>query len=294
MRFLTVVNYAYGMSYEQVEASFVSWANKEPNIRAAIVNGSRARSYKPADEWSDLDIILFTTTPDAYSDNTGWLSEMGDIWLMVKTIALEASPEWLVIYEGGVRVDYQIEPATGTLRQLVQRPIYEPALRRGYRILFDKDESGAETLSYTYRTMCYTLPSPAEFTELVTRLLLFAERTARVLCRGELWWAKELCDIKMKECLLQLLEWHACATNGQEHDIWRNGRFLHDWITPDAAAALPATFATYEIADIRRAMLATVDLGCQLARETAEIWRYDYPHQAEAKILDWIHSLDCT
>jgi aminoglycoside 6-adenylyltransferase len=279
------------MSYKQIETNFLGWAKNETNIRAAIVIGSRARAHKPADQWSDLDIIFFTTTPDVYYSNSDWLADMGDVWLQVQNMALTGSPEWLVVYRGGFKVDYLIGPATDTLNQLTQSDIYEPALRRGYRILFDKDQSGAEAVRRPYEPYCLQQPTPAEFAEVVTRLLLFSERTAKVLLRGELWWSKHLVDTKVKKYLLRLLEWHACAVYGEKHDIWHNGRFLHEWIHPDAAKALPGTFATYDIEDMWRATLATVELGCWLARETAVLWEYDYPHQTEQEIMAWIRKL---
>ena len=44
--------------YENLEKNFVSWAQAKEDIRAAFMVGSRARSDHPADEWSDMDIIL--------------------------------------------------------------------------------------------------------------------------------------------------------------------------------------------------------------------------------------------
>jgi aminoglycoside 6-adenylyltransferase len=234
---------------------------------------------------------FFTTTPDAYDSNSHWLSEMGPVWLKVKNLALASSPEWLVIYQGGFKVDYLIGPATGTLHQLIQNPIYQPALRRGYRVLFDKDQSDATNLLPGYNSYCVQPPTAEEFNDIVSHLLLFSERTAKVLSRGELWWAKHLCDTQLKEYLLKLMEWHACAMYGSEHDIWRNGRFLHEWIHHDAVKALPDTFAVYEINDLWRAMLATLELGCWLAQATAVLWEFEYPYQAEQQITTWIRKL---
>lgn len=279
------------MPYEHIEAKFVAWAKNEPNIRAALLVGSRARNHKPADEWSDLDLILFTTTPDAYFVNSEWLSQMGEIWLCIENEALESSPEWLVLYRGGYKVDYLIAPATAPLSELVKIPIYEPMLRRGFRVLFDKDESEADKAPLDFATRCYGQPSPQAFLNIISRLMLFSERAAKILTRGELWRAKFLCDIQLKEYLLILLEWHACAVYGESLDTWRNGRFLHEWIHPHAAQALPATFAHYELDDMWRAVLATLELGCWLGRETAVLWQYDYPQQAEQEITAWIQQL---
>jgi len=51
-------------SMEQIEQRFTAWAQTQPDIRAAMVVGSRARTDHPADEWSDLDILVITTRPE--------------------------------------------------------------------------------------------------------------------------------------------------------------------------------------------------------------------------------------
>ena len=56
---------------EQLEDRFVTWAKGRPDIRAAIVIGSRARRERPADAWSDLDIVFFTTNLHELRVNAG-------------------------------------------------------------------------------------------------------------------------------------------------------------------------------------------------------------------------------
>ena len=279
-------------TYKEIEEAFSSWAYNEANIRAAIVVGSRARAHKSADRWSDLDLIFFTTTPDAYLVNTAWVAKMGEVWVQVETSAQLGNPEWLVLYAGGFKVDYMIAPATDTLRRLMESLAYDPLVRRGYRILFDKDNSGADELELPVETRCVQQPTEAEFLDVVKRVWLFGERTAKVLRRGELWRANHLCHNRLKGYLLDLMEWQACAVYGEEHDTWRNGRFLHEWATPRASAKLPHTFGGYDKDDLWRALLETMELACDLARETAAIWQYDYPAESEQQIMAWIRTLE--
>jgi hypothetical protein len=44
--------------YNRLSENLVSWAQAQDDIGAAILIGSRARSDHPADEWSDLDVLL--------------------------------------------------------------------------------------------------------------------------------------------------------------------------------------------------------------------------------------------
>ncbi len=54
------------IAYEHLIDRFIRWAQTEDNIRAAVVIGSRARVDHPADEWSDLDLIILADDPEPY------------------------------------------------------------------------------------------------------------------------------------------------------------------------------------------------------------------------------------
>ena len=69
------------LTCEQSIERFVARALTQPDIHAAIVVGSRARADRPADEWSDLDIVIFVTDPEPYLTSTDWLNNMGDFWI---------------------------------------------------------------------------------------------------------------------------------------------------------------------------------------------------------------------
>src|SRR5437016_3888081 len=58
-----------------------TWAEGNPDIRAAFLVGSQARTDVPADEWSDLDIPLIAVNPDHYLATTGWLNDLGEPWI---------------------------------------------------------------------------------------------------------------------------------------------------------------------------------------------------------------------
>ena len=77
-------------AYEHLIAKFVPWAQAREDIRAAVVIGSRARGANhPADEFSDLDIILVVTDPQSYIAAGGWVEAIGHPWLAF----VEATPD---------------------------------------------------------------------------------------------------------------------------------------------------------------------------------------------------------
>jgi aminoglycoside 6-adenylyltransferase len=325
------------MHYDQWERDFVTWARARSDIRAAIVVGSRARLDHPADEWSDLDLILFTTNPSVYVAQTGWLNELGEVWVTVLNHTGH-DPEWLVMFADGLKVDFALAAvpegagSTADLSQLVaasrekarmppsksgggiasgglgaavlrrlfpwKKPRsllrgsspYQAVLQRGVRVLFDRNDPQAKLTLPLSERGSPAHPKPDEFLAVVNHVLLYAARTARFLRRGELWRAKRQCDGDLKQRLLTMLEWHARATKGLEHDTWYDGRFLEEWADPRAIATLPETFATYDKEDLWRALFATLDLFRWLAAETAELLGYAYPALAEDRVTEWIRS----
>jgi hypothetical protein len=112
-----------------------------------------------------------------------------------------------------------------------------------------------------------------------------------LLRRGDLWRAKQACDCQLKQYLLSMLGWHAQAKHGPGWDTGYDGRSLSRWADPGAVETLPATFGAYEASDLKRALLATLDLYRRLAVEAAAQWSYLYPEQAHERIAGWIGSV---
>jgi aminoglycoside 6-adenylyltransferase len=80
----------------------------------------------------------------------------------------------------------------------------------------------------------------------------------------------------MKWILVRMLEWHA-----GDRDTWHEGRFLEEWANDRALTELRQAYATYDGADVKRALLATMDLFSWVTRETGERLGFDYPVDEE-------------
>jgi aminoglycoside 6-adenylyltransferase len=271
------------LGYERLTQKFVTWARAEPNIRAAIVIGSRARTDHPADGWADLDIIVFTTDVERYIISADWVENVGVHWLSFVERTPGGGRERRVLFDGGLDVDFALNPAAD-LAHLAKGPIspdVTDVIRRGVRVLVDKDDLLAQLDTRDLQAPPYQPPSESEFLNLVHDFWYHTVWTVKHLRRGEVWWAKSCCDMHMKERLRRMLEWHARAVQGPDHDTWMRGRFLEEWADPRAVAQLPEVFAHYDRQDIAHALQATMALFRWLAIETAQRWGYDYPAAGE-------------
>jgi aminoglycoside 6-adenylyltransferase len=297
---------------DDLERRFVVWARDRPDVRAAVVVGSRARTDHPADEWSDLDIGLAVTHPDRYLSSTDWIKDIAPVLTLYRD---SSGPTYHVLFEGALDVGVAIIPhvqvklATRFVPVLRRLPfLYRlPGLgqlraalteaaeyyRRGGRIILDKDGVAQRFLALLPRLAPPdALPNPSQFTETVSEFWFAAVWTAKHLRRGELWWAMtEGCDGQMKSLLLRMIEWHAKAARGRDVDTWEGGRFLEEWADARVLERLPATFAHYGARDVEQALLATMDLFRWLATDIAERLGYPYPTASDEYVTKWV--TDC-
>ena len=114
---------------------------------------------------------------------------------------------------------------------------------------------------------------------------------AKKLQRGEIWQAKSVCDCYLKRLLLRMAEWQAKARNGPDYETWHDGRFFDKWADPRVLESLRQAYARYDDQDIRRALLATMDIFGPLSRETAELLGFTYPILGEEKATGLVTQL---
>ncbi len=283
------------LTYEDVIDRFLAWARPQPDVRAVMVVGSRARTDHPADAFSDLDLVVVTTDPDRYLSQTDWLESLGTPWLtFLERQAVGEGLERRVLFEGALDVDF-VPLANEAVRRMVLEgwpPEVAAVFRRGFRLVLDKDDllnliAGvpAETSSFA------SPPTQEEFLALCHDFLYHAVWAAKKLRRGELWIAKSCVDCYMKQLLLGMLEWHARSERGWDHDTWHGGRFLEEWADQRTLEGLRKAFAHYEEADIRRALLATMGLFRRIGRETAGRSGCAYPEDADQRVRAWVVDL---
>jgi aminoglycoside 6-adenylyltransferase len=246
--------------------------------------GSRARTDVPADEWSDVDLVLVVEEPARYLDDTGWLRELGTPIATFVEPTLMGQRERRVLWEDGLDVDLPILPIPVAKAFLEEQ--VGPAgtvVRRGARVLLDRDGWLTEAVDQARSTHP---PQPAldqpALDRLVNDFWYHALWTARKARRGELWVAVECCDGVLKQLLLEMLRWSARLRAGV--DTWHGGRFLESWLDPETRARLPATFAGYDAERLAPALLATAELFRQTTREVSEAAGLRYPEEVDRRV----------
>lgn len=211
--------------YHEIKRRILLLAKAHVEIKAVVAIGSSTRSDVPADEFSDLDLIIAT------DDTVVWLygnlpAELGDVKISFVEPTLGGGMERRVLYGGWLDVD-MIVFTTEQFLNAVNDGTANWVMNRGYRVLHDR--IGAAELLKQKITLEIHKPdfSESEFQNLVSNFYFHTVWAAKKLLRGELWSTKMCLDSYLKNLLLKVLEVHAVTKN--HADVWHDGRFLDRW-----------------------------------------------------------------
>ena len=297
--------------YEAFLARFVPWAQARDDIRGVVLVGSRARTLQPADELSDIDLMLITTRPKFYFTTGAWLNEFGALCFTYRQPPVVGERNIrTAVYEGPVQVDFAIVSdletrwAGAVLRLLARFPRLVRLLPRS---LADQIEAwfailrkgtppalvnkrGAAMRMHGVRPpdTRVRVPTQAEFDEVVAAFWSHCLWTSKLVLRGELWMAVFVSDHLAKAFLLQMLEWDATGRTGAASDVWYNGRFLEHWADQRVLRRLADAFPRYDERDIWNALQGTMYVFSMVAREAASRLGRSYLDRAETKTREWV------
>jgi len=272
--------------YENIERNFVSWAQSREDIRAAFIVGSRARKDHPADEWSNMDIIFYTSEQEYYLSNHEWINNFGDVCTSFSAETAGGDPECLTLFDGGWQVDFVIH-TSDNLNDMVKNKIVPKNFYRGVKVLIDKDNIANYIMPQHTKVLQENPLSEENFLQSVNMFWFFTLYTAKQILRNELWVVKVI-DGSMKQLLLQMIEWHEKTVNGIEYDTWHAGRFLCEWASKKTQEELQNSFGHFDGVDSWRALIATITLFKRLSHEIAERMNFSYPYNLEKCVCEWI------
>lgn len=272
-----------------LQQRIIQWAESCPDLRALLVVGSQARRGRPADEWSDLDLMLLFRNPNPYLANQDWIRSLGPVLVLLPHETGEGDPEFLVLFEGGYKVDFVVYTAD-YLQEIVRTQHVPSVYLPGFIILVDKDGLAAQLPLPPGTPPAMDKPSSQDFVRNVETFWYGALYVAKQIRRGNLWVVKYR-DWTMKEIMLTMLTWHTRATQGWDLETWHDGHAMAEWTDPQTWGELQHVFGQFSAADSWRALIATMDLFKRLAKEVAAAEEYSYPQAVDVKISNLIENL---
>lgn len=268
-------------------SGIVAWCERQVDVRALILTGSRAR--EEWDDLSDFDVEMYVRNSKPYIESDRWMSEIKPVWVYLPLEDDMGYPTRLVIFDGGVKVDFSIYPVSLLEQNIVDKRL-GPPYSRGYRVLLDKD-SMTDKLSATSQQPPHSeQPGQRDFDNLVGEFWFEAYHVAKYLRRQDLWTAK-FRDWGLKQLVLKTIEWYEKTVRGWNYDTHHDGIRMKEWIEPTIWDRVNKTFARFDVTDSWRALDETTALFRDLAGSVANQLNYRYPQEIDENLSRYIQSL---
>ena len=269
--------------YASILQSIQDFGKHSPLVDALVMIGSYAREKVPADEFSDLDLILFVKDPNAFLFSDHWLEGLGPYTISFVENTVGGLRERRMLFEGCLDVDFIFIPPDFPIREE-----FAGILKRGYRILLDKTGIGNTLEKLAKHLPVNDLPSREELITSTNDFWYHAVWTAKKILRGELWTAKNCMDCYMKNILLRFIELYTVVCTDESRDTWHNGRMIEKWADPVVLQKIPGIFSEYDREQMIEALFHMMELFRFLSIPIAEKLSYLFPHKAEEFALQWI------
>jgi len=276
--------------YTHFADRFTEWAGYVDDIQAAFIIGSRARMDHPADDWSDMDILLFTTNPSYYLEHSEWLEGLGKVLCSFSTYTAGGDPERLSLFEGGYQVDFVVANME-ELNHLAQTNTVHGNFYRGVRVLVDKNSICSHIMPRNFHAPAAPPVTQEAFSHVCHMFWFVALYVAKQILRNEMWVAKAR-DSDLKGLLLRMIEWYEKAANGSDYDTWHAGRFLQEWASPDVYAGVSASFGGFHQSESWDALMESTALFKRLSHDVAAGFDFTIPETEKFVELWFVSNKD--
>jgi aminoglycoside 6-adenylyltransferase len=272
----------------------LEWARGNEQVRAVILEGSRANPRSKVDAFSDYDITFVVRDVSPFHRNDAWARWYGAPLISWGDRHVSGGIEntmRLVIYEDGSRIDHCFwQPEA--LRVIKERGWLPPILDTGYQVLLDKDGITDGLPAATHDAHVPNPPDEATFFEYIDDFWIDAAYVAKNLCRDELLPAKHaLSTMIMQAHLRRLLDWRAAIEAEWNEPSGIFGRGLKSKTAKQLWARLEALFVGSTHAENWRALLDAFDLHRELASDVAQALGFTYPQERDAAVRTYLERL---
>jgi len=268
----------------------IQWAEQEKGVKALILLGSHA-GKRPVDGLSDYDISVFCDTYEPYIQSEAWLSQFGNVWVCVKEKVFYSGkdfPSRLVIFEGGVKVDFSFLTLE-IMDEIVRSNPLPDEYNIGYKVLLDKEKRTAGMLQPQFEIIA-TKPSEQEFLDVIKEFWFEVYHIGVYLKREDLWSVK-FRSWAAHTFLLRMIEWQAQAESNWRRSTPLIGKRMSSWVTKDLWKDLHGVFAHFNAEDSWKALFNTMDLFRRLTDDTAQMLGFSNPEDLSSNIIKFISNL---
>jgi aminoglycoside 6-adenylyltransferase len=267
---------------EQVIEQVLAFARDHDEIRAVVMNGSRANPIPAKDLFCDYDIVYYVDNPRRFLEDQRWIQYFGSLVILQQNDFVDHELEgfiFLMLFADGVRIDLCFD-ALPTLAYLGEDTLTV--------VLLDKDQRAPSIPPPSDQGYLTLRPSRKEFDEALNEIFWCSNNIAKGIWRGELPYVKSMLDVIVRPCILQVLAWYAADLHGWAINTGKFGKWLEKYLPVPIWERYVTTYSGTDYEGIWDALLEALRLVRETGRALADSLGYAYPLEDDRRVVEYL------
>ncbi len=268
----------------------LTYARHDDNIRAVVMNGSRANPNAPKDIFQDYDIACLVKDMTPYMRNPNIPPLFGEILILQEPEDMQEPPAendghytYLMQFKDGNRIDLSFAPPE------LFKPVIEDSLTV---VLLDKDGILKDIPPSSDRDYLPKKLTDKQFRDCCNEFWWCTLYVAKSLWRGEPTYAKYMMDVVVREeQLMKMLVWYFGIKTDFKVAPGKFGKYIKKQIEPEIWAELEKTYSNANYENIWESLFTMGNLFRRLATEVAAEFGFQYHQQEDNNVSDFIRRI---
>jgi aminoglycoside 6-adenylyltransferase len=264
-------------------------AKNDENIRAVIMNGSRASPFAAKDEFQDFDIVYIVNEVVLLVESREWLKEFGELLIMQTPDEMDGIwPDsknrfaFLMLFNDGNRIDLT----------LIQQEKFENSPRDSQSILLlDKDLKLHEFKRPSDKDYLPKQPTEKEFKNCCNEFLWVSTYVAKGIARKQLTYAKAMAEQNVKEQLIKLLTWYAATKTHFQKSMGAYGKYLEQYLEPNVWDKFCKTYVDANYTHMWEGLFIMCELFDEIAIKISEHYHYPYDQDEYRAVVKYLKDI---
>lgn len=215
-------------SEKEVLDAVIRFAQRDKNVKAVILNGSRANPNAPRDFMMDYDVAFYVeelALTKEYIKNQCWIKEFGDLVVMQHNWFSGGEHIFLLQYDDSVRIDLSFHD--------IRKVHREKAADSLSVVIYDPENRIGEIPPPDEHTYYVKKPARKKWEATLNVIWWLQVYVTKELWRDEIPLAKELYDINTMNCLRKLLSWHIAADKDWKVNVGHGEKWFKRLLPPE-------------------------------------------------------------
>jgi len=273
----------------QIIKKFVA---NDPNIRAALLNGSRTNPHVKPDPFQDYDIACYVRHVEPFKTDKSFLQQFGNVMIMQTPEDMEDPPPsndghyvYLMQFTDGNRIDLSFCPVDG-----LKNKTHESLSK----ILIDKDNTIKNLPPPSDRDFLPTAPTQKTFDDCCNEFWWVCPYVAKALWREELIHAKALLEGPIRTALMKMVTWHFAIQTNHTIAPGKDGKYIKPALAPTLWQKLETTYSNAQFENTWQALFAMGDVFRTTAQHVAQEHQFHHSEHDDHNVtqhLRHVHQL---